>query len=243
MLHEPAISLPRDTLHGARHQSYLTVKFFFSFFFVPPPIASLPKRTPAIPSHRPATNIMGTTIMEQHTMVINTNINNNNEHHRHQRHPTHKSLSVMYSWTSLFLQAGDSAMFNLSILTSDVYAIVFAFFVEHVTPNWLFFAAFAVIFCGLVFYHAQPAPTRAELAPLEIFSDGTFQMGSTAGLGGGLWPEEDLDCHRSSFFSKRGTSGNSGNSDSTYCGSGGSPSDSSETGNISPSPNTTQWFM
>ncbi|CAN0300855.1 unnamed protein product, partial [Laminaria digitata] len=48
------------------------------------------------------------------------------------------SLTVMYSWTSLFLLAGDAAMFNLSLLTSDVYALVFAFFVEHVTPNWLY---------------------------------------------------------------------------------------------------------
>lgn len=73
-----------------------------------------------------------------------------------------RSLSWLYTWTSFFLKGGDAAMFNISLLTSDVYAIVFSVFVEHATPNWLYFAAFVVIFLGIVLYHSQPVPTKAE---------------------------------------------------------------------------------
>ena len=71
----------------------------------------------------------------------------------------------MYSWTSLFLLAGDAALFNLSLLTSDVYALIFAFFIEHVTPNWLYFLAFTVIFAGLICYHTQPVPCLLYTSP------------------------------------------------------------------------------
>lgn len=72
------------------------------------------------------------------------------------------SLSWLYTWTSFFLKGGDAAMFNISLLTSDIYALVFAIFVEHATLNWLYFAAFVLIFLGIVLYHSQPIPTKAE---------------------------------------------------------------------------------
>lgn len=68
----------------------------------------------------------------------------------------------MYSWTSLFLQASDAALFNLSLLTADIYALIFAYIVEHNIPSWIYFVAFAVIFTGLLVYHAQPPVTKAE---------------------------------------------------------------------------------
>src|SRR5690349_13339001 len=36
-------------------------------------------------------------------------------------------LNLMYTQTSLFLCTGDAALFNLSLLTSDLYAVLFAF--------------------------------------------------------------------------------------------------------------------
>lgn len=119
----------------------------------------------------------------------------------------------MYSWTSLFLQAGDAAMFNLSLLTSDVYALLFAFLVEHVTPDSLYFVAFAVIFCGLVLYHFQPAPTKVLTEGVELI------VGDLEGEGGvDMSPENGLSPGYPSgkeniFFVEQEVSRNSG----TYC--------------------------
>ncbi|CBJ31019.1 conserved unknown protein [Ectocarpus siliculosus] len=142
------------------------------------------------------------------------------------------SLSVLYSWTSLFLQAGDAAMFNLSLLTSDVYALLFSVLVEHATPHWLYFVAFVVIFCGLVVYHGQPPPTCAEPLPRLALVDGTP---------GSSWSREGDDCggHKRgtgrAFFGmqRRECSGESAGTSSTatFCSSELSPGAS-----VSPSP-------
>lgn len=77
----------------------------------------------------------------------------------------------MYSWTSLFLQAGDAALFNLSLLTADIYALIFAYVVEHNMPNWMYFAAAVFIFMGLFVYHSQPPVTTAEPVVAQEISE------------------------------------------------------------------------
>lgn len=148
------------------------------------------------------------------------------------------SLTVMYSWTSLFLQAGDAAMFNLSLLTSDVYALIFAFVVEHVTPNWLYFLAFTVIFGGLICYHAQPLPTKAHTLRLDILHGDAFDLGESPGQG--MWLDGRAEGVPGEFFKLREPSGNSG---STYCGSGEGMSDCSITGSLSPTPDYDLWSL
>lgn len=118
-------------------------------------------------------------------------------------------------------------MFNLSLLTSDVYALVFAYFVENMTPNWLYFVAFAVIFTGLLVYHFQPAPTHAEPMRFDIDAVDAFAMRTT---GGGQWPPGQSDCRCNPFFELMESSA------STYGGTGG-VSDSSDLGSMPPSPN------
>jgi Solute carrier family 35 len=39
----------------------------------------------------------------------------------------------------------DSALFNLSLLTSDLYGLLFAYFIEGKRLSWLYFVSFAVI--------------------------------------------------------------------------------------------------
>lgn len=134
----------------------------------------------------------------------------------------------MYSWTSLFLQAGDAAMFNLSLLTSDVYALLFSFLVENVTPDWLYFVAFAVIFCGLVIYHVQPPPTSAS-ADQNQTRLGFLDAESGAGAGE-TWAKDSLGCgsHGMSLFELgREFSGQSTDSNTTYDDSGSGSSEQS----------------
>eukprot|EP00752_Nemacystus_decipiens_P002872 g2673.t1 len=126
------------------------------------------------------------------------------------------SLSIMYSWVSLFLQAGDAAMFNLSLLTSDVYAVVFSYVVEKVAPNRLYFAAFAIIFLGLVIYHVQPPPTEASSSADE--SSGLGFVDADGGGGDSSWAKDSQGMSLRELG--REFSGESTDSNTTYGGSG-----------------------
>jgi solute carrier family 35, member F1/2 len=67
-------------------------------------------------------------------------------------------LFLMYTNTTAFLQQGDAVLFNLSLLTSDVYAVIFTYFFSGYLVSWLYFLAFALIVVGLVLYHSEVAP-------------------------------------------------------------------------------------
>ena len=67
-------------------------------------------------------------------------------------------LFLMYTNTTAFLQQGDAVLFNLGLLTSDVYAVIFAYFFTGYLVDWLYFVAFALVIVGLIIYHTQPAP-------------------------------------------------------------------------------------
>lgn len=110
-------------------------------------------------------------------------------------------------------------MFNLSLLTSDVYALVFSFLVENVTPDGLYFVAFFVIFVGLVIYHVQPPPTTAA-ADRQL--GGFLDEAESGGAGAGAedtWVKESRGMSLCEL--DREYSGESTDSNTTY-GSGGS---------------------
>jgi drug/metabolite transporter (DMT)-like permease len=69
-------------------------------------------------------------------------------------------LFFMYTNTSAFLQYGDSTLFNLSLLTSDVYAILFSYFFYGSLVKWLYFLAFALVAIGLIIYHSAESPAQ-----------------------------------------------------------------------------------
>ncbi len=62
-------------------------------------------------------------------------------------------LVLMYINTSSFLKKSDAALFNLSLLTSDVYAVVFSFLVYHTLVHWLYYIAFVLSIWGTYLYH------------------------------------------------------------------------------------------
>jgi solute carrier family 35, member F1/2 len=71
-------------------------------------------------------------------------------------------LFFMYSNTSSFLTSNDATLFNLSLLTSDVYAVLFAYFVFQYQVHWLYFVAFFLTATGLTFYYRGGQPTSTE---------------------------------------------------------------------------------
>ena len=76
-------------------------------------------------------------------------------------------LFFMYVNTSSFLQMGDSTFFNLSLLTSDVYAVCFAYITTGKLVNWLYFIAFACVAVGLYIYYSEKNPVTAHDLLLE----------------------------------------------------------------------------
>jgi len=70
-------------------------------------------------------------------------------------------LFMMYINTSAFLQSSDTIVFNLSLLTSDVYAVIFTYFFEGYLVSWLYFLSFVLVMAGLFVYHSEKPPLNA----------------------------------------------------------------------------------
>lgn len=70
-------------------------------------------------------------------------------------------LFTMYSLTPIFLARADATLFNLSLLTSDAWAIIMSVFLFHDTLHPLYFLALLLIVVGLVTYNSVRGPTAA----------------------------------------------------------------------------------
>jgi len=64
-------------------------------------------------------------------------------------------LFAMYSLTPYMLLLAGATVFNLSLLTSDVYAIIAGIFIFNYVPSGLYFLAFAAIVAGLLLYNVR----------------------------------------------------------------------------------------
>lgn len=87
-------------------------------------------------------------------------------------------LFLMYTQTSLFLAISDAALFNLSLMTSDLYAVLLAFVLYGYLVGWMYALALAFIVVGIYIYYSQPEPNPPPLhilgveAPLTEHVDG-----------------------------------------------------------------------
>jgi solute carrier family 35 protein F1/2 len=68
------------------------------------------------------------------------------------------SMVILYTVAPLLYRLASSAYFNLSLLSSDFYSLLFGLFLFHYAPYWLYFVAFSVVISGLIiyFWHATP---------------------------------------------------------------------------------------
>ncbi|RLN82515.1 hypothetical protein BBJ28_00020073 [Nothophytophthora sp. Chile5] len=68
----------------------------------------------------------------------------------------------------IFLTTGDAAVFNLSLLTSDFFAVVAAKYLFNEELSSLYFVGFSLIIAGVSVYNRSAPPTTAtELADLK----------------------------------------------------------------------------
>jgi hypothetical protein len=107
-------------------------------------------------------------------------------------------LFLMYTNTTSFLQQGDAILFNLGLLTSDVYAVIFTYFFKGYLVSWLYFLAFALVIVGLVVYHSEEAPMKVgrTLGETGLFSIlPTYVYGIYDQLGSNATKEGVYDMH------------------------------------------------
>ncbi|GMH09671.1 hypothetical protein Nepgr_011512 [Nepenthes gracilis] len=62
------------------------------------------------------------------------------------------AMFLFYSLVPVLLKISGSAMLNLSLLTSDMWAVVIRIFAYHQKVDWLYFVAFASVAVGLLIY-------------------------------------------------------------------------------------------
>jgi len=77
-------------------------------------------------------------------------------------------LFIMYTLTSKFLTQSDAAVFNLSLLTSDVYSVLFAWRIQHQQLSWLYASAFGTTLAGIGLYYWQPEPSQSLSAAVKL---------------------------------------------------------------------------
>ncbi|KAJ1656778.1 hypothetical protein IWQ61_003711 [Dispira simplex] len=68
------------------------------------------------------------------------------------------SLFTMYSVTPILIRMSSATFFNISLLTSDFYGLLFGLFLFHYRLHVLYPFAFAAIILGIIVYNLRPSP-------------------------------------------------------------------------------------
>eukprot|EP00262_Sarcandra_glabra_P003809 TRINITY_DN1461_c0_g1_i2.p1 TRINITY_DN1461_c0_g1~~TRINITY_DN1461_c0_g1_i2.p1 ORF type:complete len:313 (+),score=46.68 TRINITY_DN1461_c0_g1_i2:574-1512(+) len=77
------------------------------------------------------------------------------------------AMFLFYSFVPVLLKMSGSTMLNLSLLTSDMWAVLIRIFAYHEKVDWMYFIAFAAVTVGLVIYSGgakEKAETIAQAA-------------------------------------------------------------------------------
>jgi len=62
------------------------------------------------------------------------------------------SMFAFYTLVPFLLKMSGATIFNLSLLTSDMWAILISIFFYHKAVDWLYYVAFGVVAVGLTIY-------------------------------------------------------------------------------------------
>ncbi|XP_024037838.1 solute carrier family 35 member F1 isoform X3 [Citrus clementina] len=86
------------------------------------------------------------------------------------------SSFMFYTLAPFVLKLSGATMFNLSLLTADMWAVVFRICFYHQKVDWLYFLAFGIVVIGLIIY----STTEKDLNPMpdleNRFSDLQYQI-------------------------------------------------------------------
>ena len=68
------------------------------------------------------------------------------------------AMYILYNTAPLIYRTASSVYYNMSLLSSEFYALIFGLGLYHYDPYWLYFIAFAVVICGLIIYFWNATP-------------------------------------------------------------------------------------
>jgi len=108
------------------------------------------------------------------------------------------AMLTLYTVAPLLYRLASSAYFNLALLSSDFFGLLFGLFLFHYSPYWLYFPSFTVVLSGLVvyFWHSRPEdqgkvdiqrPSYVRPARRAV----TFEGALEAGWEGGSVPSKE----------------------------------------------------
>ncbi|KAF8984714.1 hypothetical protein BGZ46_007194 [Entomortierella lignicola] len=92
------------------------------------------------------------------------------------------ALFIMYSVSPVLFRLSSATFFNLSLLTSDFYGLIFGIFLFSAKINRLYPIAYVLIIGGLVVYNLYPAPEPQFKEILKAEDDNKMLM------------EDDISC-------------------------------------------------
>ena len=102
---------------------------------------------------------------------------------------------VTYLGAARFLQVSDAAFFNLSLLTGDLWSVIFSIVEEGIVPGSLFFVALVFIVSGVIVYEMTEEPSEGPRVSVVLrrrlsnASDDQVEMGS---LGTSLMANDEV---------------------------------------------------
>eukprot|EP00054_Salpingoeca_dolichothecata_P010133 m.57013 g.57013 ORF g.57013 m.57013 type:complete len:154 (+) comp18830_c1_seq1:203-664(+) len=88
-------------------------------------------------------------------------------------------LFLLYSLVPLLLQISGATMLNLSLLTSDVYSLLFGLFLFHYKFSGLYILAFCTIIVGLIIYYRARTPVHFSSFEVSERETSTIQPPAT----------------------------------------------------------------
>jgi len=88
------------------------------------------------------------------------------------------AMFVLYTVAPLLYRLASSAYFNLSLLSSDFYGLLFGLFLFHFKPYWLYFPSFTVVILGLIVYFWHSTPEEQGTVNIQ-FPSYVTQRGET----------------------------------------------------------------
>ena len=78
---------------------------------------------------------------------------------------------MSYKGVSAFLIRSEAAFFNLSLLTGDLWSIIFSVVAERIVPQPLFFVAVVFVLTGVVLYEVAPSPVLEDINDNEAIHE------------------------------------------------------------------------
>ncbi|KAG6854262.1 hypothetical protein C0991_008955 [Blastosporella zonata] len=90
------------------------------------------------------------------------------------------AMFILYTVAPMLYRLASSTYYNLSLLTSDFWGLLFGLFLYHYRPYWLYFVAYVIIIVGLVTYFWYSTPeeqgTLKPVAPSYVNKRGAIPV-------------------------------------------------------------------